>query len=69
MAGFLRSLFWWNNMNSSKHPYCPTNMSGPINLYRRTSLNNTYSLNGWYDVNSSEQAVWWEEHEQPERSG
>ena len=62
MAGFIRSLFWWNNMNSSKRQYRRTNMNGPINLYRRTNLNNTPSLNGWYNVNSPEQSVWWEQH-------
>ena len=58
-AGFLRSLFCWNNMNRSKNPYGRTNMNGPINLYRRTSLDNidnAYSLNG--RDNATEQNSW-----------
>jgi hypothetical protein len=52
MAGFLRSLFYWNNVNSSKTPYRRTNMNGPINLYRRTNLNNPTKLWSWHNVNS-----------------
>ncbi len=44
MAGFFRSLFWWNNMKQLETSVRPRNMNGPINLYRRTNLKNMYSL-------------------------
>jgi hypothetical protein len=68
MAGFLRSLFCWNNINSSKTLYRRTNLNGPINLYRRTNLNNNLCdmNNGWYS-DEPEQSVWREQYEQPER--